>query len=161
MWIVLESNHWLHHIARSLLPTVLWIIYLALKMDVGWLCRFFSYGTFENKVHLVLECPLYNPIRGKFLSLFEKVVPRSLESFFQVDQVDIALYNMEATTLHHSTTQMKTVGLKPSWRTFNHIKLFCFPNSKLNFITFHFTSLQSFLWAHESLDLPKHHIWLQ
>jgi hypothetical protein len=31
----------------------------------------------------VLECPLYNPTRGKFPSLFENMIPRSLTSFFQ------------------------------------------------------------------------------
>ena len=33
------------------------------------LCHFFSY-----EAHLVLEYPLYNPIRDKFPSFFEKVV---------------------------------------------------------------------------------------
>ena len=40
----------------------------------------------------MLECPLYDPIRDKFQSLFEKVVLGILKFFFQVDQqVDISL----------------------------------------------------------------------
>ena len=60
----------------------------------------------------MLECPLYNPIRDKFSSLFESVVLGNLQYFFQSDhQVDISLYLMEVATLHHSK---KLVGLKPS-----------------------------------------------
>ena len=49
-------------------------------------------------------CPLYNPIRDKFQSLFEKAVLGSLKYFFQLDQqVDIiSLYLAEASTLRHS-----------------------------------------------------------
>jgi hypothetical protein len=44
--------------------------------------------------------PRYKPIRDKFPSLFENVV---LNFFFQLDhQVDISLYLIEATPLHHS-----------------------------------------------------------
>jgi hypothetical protein len=51
----------------------------------------------------VLEGPLQNSIRDKFLSLFENVVLENLKSFFQLEhQVDISLYVMEATTLRHS-----------------------------------------------------------
>ena len=51
----------------------------------------------------MLEYPLYNPIRDKFPSLFENVVPGNLKSFFKLDQqVDISLYLTEATTLCHS-----------------------------------------------------------
>ena len=34
----------------------------------------------------MLECPLYNPITNKLLSLFEDVIPGNLKSFFQLDQ---------------------------------------------------------------------------
>ena len=57
------------------------------------LCYFCSYNVAENEAHFVLECPLYNPIKDKFQSLLEKVVLRSLKSFFQLDhQVDVSLY---------------------------------------------------------------------
>ena len=46
------------------------------------LCHFYSYNVVENEVDFVLECPLYNPIRDKFSSLFENVVLGSLKSFF-------------------------------------------------------------------------------
>jgi hypothetical protein len=51
----------------------------------------------------VLDRPLYDFIRDKFQSLFENVVTWSLMSLFQLDhQVDISLYLIEATALHHS-----------------------------------------------------------
>ena len=60
----------------------------------------------------MLKCPLYNPIRDKFPSLFENVVPRNLKSFFQSDQqINISLYLTEATALRHSK---ELNGLKPS-----------------------------------------------
>ena len=37
------------------------------------LCHFFSYNAFENEVHFVLECPLYNSIREKNSSLLENI----------------------------------------------------------------------------------------
>ena len=50
----------------------------------------------------MLVRPLYNPIRDKYSSIYENIVPRSLKSFFQLDQqVNISLYLTEATTLHH------------------------------------------------------------
>ena len=53
----------------------------------------------------MLECHLYNTIRGKFPSLFETVVPWSLKSSFQLDhQVDINLYLTEA--LHSATLEI-------------------------------------------------------
>jgi hypothetical protein len=56
------------------------------------LCHFCSYNAVENEAHFMLACPLYNPIRYKFQSLFEHVVPGSLKSFFQLDQqVNISL----------------------------------------------------------------------
>ena len=59
----------------------------------------------------MLRCPLYNPIRDKFLSLFENVVLKSLESFFQWDhQIDISPYLTEAIALHHSR---ELASLKP------------------------------------------------
>ena len=51
----------------------------------------------------MLERPLYNLIRDKFHSLFEKVVLGDLESLFQLDhQLDISMYLTEATTLRFS-----------------------------------------------------------
>ena len=62
-----------------------------------------SYIAFENEAYFMLECPLYNPVRDKFPSLFENVVLGKLKSFFQLDQqINISLYLMEATTLRHS-----------------------------------------------------------
>ena len=59
---------------------------------------FCSYNVIENETHFVLECPLYNPIRHNFPSVFENVVLGNLKSFFQSDhQVDISLYLTEAT----------------------------------------------------------------
>ena len=60
----------------------------------------------------MLECPLYSFIRDEFSSLLENIVPRSLESIFQLDhQAEINLFIKEATALHHSR---KLVGLQPS-----------------------------------------------
>ena len=74
--------------------------------------RSIAYNAVENKARFVLECPLYNPIRDKFMSLFENVVPRSLKYFFQLDmQINIRLYLIEATKLHRFR---KLTGLKQS-----------------------------------------------
>ena len=103
------------------------------------LCHFCSYNAVENEAHFMLECPLYNPIRDKFPSLFENVVPRSLKSFFPLDQqVKISLYLTKATTLRHSK---ELSSLKPSWCIFNLISLFSFLDFKANFISFQFISL--------------------
>ena len=60
----------------------------------------------------MLECPMYNPIRDKFPSLFENVVPRSMKSFCRLDQqVNISLYLIDAIALRHSRD---LIGLKPS-----------------------------------------------
>ena len=49
-------------------------------------------------MHFVLECPMYYPIRDKFLSIFENGVLGSLKSYFQSDhEVDISLYLTAAT----------------------------------------------------------------
>jgi hypothetical protein len=59
----------------------------------------------------MLEYPLCKLIRDKFPSLFDIIILGNLESFFQLDhQIDISLYVMETTTLHHS---QKLVGLTP------------------------------------------------
>ena len=56
-----------------------------------------SHSALENETHFDLKSPLYDPIRDKFLSLFENIVLRNLKSFFQLDhQVDISLYLIEA-----------------------------------------------------------------
>ena len=46
------------------------------------LCHFFLYNVVENEAHFVLECPLNNPIRDKFQSLFENEILGILKSFF-------------------------------------------------------------------------------
>ena len=138
------SNHWLHHNAISLLPIAPRTIDLPLKLDNGQLsislardtrlCHFCSYTAVENETHFMLGCPLYNPIRDMYSSLFEKVVPKSLKPFFQLDQqVNIILYLEEATALHHSC---KLAGLKPSWCIFSCSSLFGFLDFKINFISF-------------------------
>lgn len=82
----------------------------------------------------MLECPLCNPIRDKFPSLFENVVARSLKSFLQIEQqVNISFYLTEANTLCHSR---KSLGLKPSWCIFSPISFFGFLNFIIIFISF-------------------------
>ena len=73
---------------------------------------FVASTSIESEVQFMLECPLYNPIRDTFSSIFENVVLWSLKSFFQSNhQVGLCLYLMEATSLRHSRT---LVDLKPS-----------------------------------------------
>ena len=78
------SNHWLAiEIGR-------WST-ISISRDIR-LCHFCSYAAIEIEEHFVLECPLYNPIRDEFPSLFENVILESLKSFFHLDhQVDINL----------------------------------------------------------------------
>ena len=65
------------------------------------LCHIFYFNAVEIEARFMLECPLYEPIRDKFTSLFENVVLGSLKSFFQLDhQVDICLFLKKATALH-------------------------------------------------------------
>ena len=62
------SNHWLHHNARSLLPTTPRTIDFAIEIGL-WtticisrdtrLYHFCSYNVAENEAHFMLECPLY------------------------------------------------------------------------------------------------------
>ena len=60
----------------------------------------------------MLECPIYNPIRDKFPSLYENVVLGSLKTFFPLDhKVDCSLYLTEAIAFCHSK---ELVGLNPS-----------------------------------------------
>jgi hypothetical protein len=74
------------------------------------------YNAFENKAYFVLECPLYDPIRDKCPSLFEKVVLGRLKSFFQSDQqVNIKLYLTKGIALCHSRA---LAGSKPSMMYF-------------------------------------------
>ena len=52
----------------------------------------------------MLECPLYHSINDKLQSLFEDVILKSLESFFQLDHpVDIGLTLTDAIALDHSS----------------------------------------------------------
>ena len=41
------------------------------------LCHFCSYTVIESKAHFVLECPMYNPLRANFPSVFEKCSVRN------------------------------------------------------------------------------------
>jgi hypothetical protein len=86
---------------------------LSLSLEIIYrLCHLCSYNAVASEAHFVLECPLYNPIKVKFPSIFENVVLESLKSFFQLDdQVNIRLYTTEATALCHSR---KLIGWKPS-----------------------------------------------
>ena len=53
----------------------------------------FTHNAVENEAHVVLECPLHNPIRDKFLLIFEDAILGSLNSYFQYDhEVNINLY---------------------------------------------------------------------
>ena len=74
-------------------------------------CHLWSYNVVEIEAHSVLKCPLYNPIRDKFPSLFENVEPESLKSFFQLDQqVNFSLYPTVATIVRHTR---ELIDLKP------------------------------------------------
>ena len=93
----------------------------------------------EYKAPFMLECPLYKVIRDKFLSIFKNVVLGSLKSFAEsAHQVDISLYLMEDTILHHSK---EWTCLKLSSCTFSPISFFGFPDSKINFIISHSLTL--------------------
>ena len=46
------------------------------------LCHFCSYNAVENEAHFMLECPIYNPIKDKFPSLFKNVVLGNLNLSF-------------------------------------------------------------------------------
>ena len=148
MWIVLETTidstttqdhcYLLHLKHRLTIETRRWTI-IPISRDTR-LCRFCSFNVVENEAHFVLECPLYNPIRDQFPSLFENIVPGSLKFFFQLDQqVDVSLYLAEATALHHSK---KSIGSKPFKCTFNPISLFEFSDFRINVIPFHFHELK-------------------
>ena len=118
-----------------------------LAIETGWwttipisrdirLCHFCSYNAIEHEAHCVLQCPLYNPIRDKFQSLFENVVSGSFKSFFQLDhQVDINLHLMEAIGATAFCHSRELTSLKLSWCIFSPIGLFCFPDFKMNFIS--------------------------
>ena len=71
------------------------IINLSLKLDGGQLVSlslkiidyatfFYFYNVVENEARFVSECLLYNFIKDKFQSLFEKEILGSLKSFFQL-----------------------------------------------------------------------------
>ena len=116
------SNHWLHHNARSLLPTSPQTIDLSLKLDVGRLSlslEILDYDTFAPRLcswkwntFCVGDNKTYKHIWDKFPLLFENVVFGSLKYFFWLNhQDDICLYLTKDTSLCH------LVGLKPSWHT--------------------------------------------
>ena len=59
----------------------------------------FTHNAVENEAHVVLECPLHNPIRDKFLLIFEDAILGSLNSYFQYDhEVNINLYLTKVAT---------------------------------------------------------------
>ena len=104
------SNHWLHHSARTSLPTAPRTHRLAIETK-QWttipisrdtrLCHLCSYNVIENDTHFMLGCPLHNPIRDDFSWLLESMVNGSLKSFIELDhQFDIRLHHTDATTLH-------------------------------------------------------------
>ena len=78
-------------------------------------------------IHSCWIIPYNKSMRNRFASLFEKVVSRSLKSFFQLkDQVNICINLKEATALHHSN---ELAGLKPSRCTLSPISgQLCFMN---------------------------------
>ena len=79
----------------------------------------------------MLDCPLFNPIKDKFQSLFAKAVLGSFESIFQLDhQVDISLYLTEATALHHSK---KISQFSTTLMYHQSYKLFSLLNFKIDF----------------------------
>ena len=68
------------------------------------ICHICSCNVVDNEAHFVLECPLYDSIRDRFLSLFENAVLGSVESFYQLDhRVDISRYFTEECALCYST----------------------------------------------------------
>lgn len=81
----------------------------------------------------MLECPLYNSIGDRFLSLFQNVVQGNLMSFFQLNhQVDtISLYLNDSREL---------ASLTPSRCTSNHISLLA--SWSFESILFHFIKVQ-------------------
>ena len=138
------SNHWHHHNARSLPRHC--TLNNRLAIEIGQcstipissnnrLWHFFSYNVVESEAHIMLECPLYNPIRDKFQSLFEKIVLGNLEYLFQSEQVDISLYLTKTTALHHSR---KLASLTPPLCIFS---LLTSRTSKMNFSSLSVNSL--------------------
>lgn len=93
-----------------------------------------SQNVVENETHIVLKCPLYNPITNQFLLQFENVMLGTLKSSFQLNhQVDISLYLKEATALcpFQRISWFETIityFLIPS--------TFCFLDFKINFVSF-------------------------
>ena len=108
------------------------------------LCHFCSYDAIENEARYVLECPLYNPTRDKFTSLFENEVLESLKSFFQSSQqVNVSLHLTKATALHQSGD---LTSLKPSWYTFSLISLLSFLDFKIYSISLDRHIVKYCLW---------------
>ena len=86
------SNHWHHHNVRSIVAygtsnhrlaiETRWWMTIPSFEDTR-LCHFCSCNVVAIETHLVLECPIYNPIRDRFPSLFETIVGGSLKSFLK------------------------------------------------------------------------------
>ena len=102
------SNHWLHHNARTSLPTT-----PRTKLVGKWLClslEILDYATFSPRMQLKMRHTscwdgpyiTHNPMRD-FPLLLKNVVPGSLKSFIKLDhQIDICLHLTKATALLHS-----------------------------------------------------------
>ena len=111
------------------------------------LCHFCSYDAIVNGALYVLECPLYNPTRDKFTSLFENEVLESLKSFFNHAHklMSISIYLTKATALHQIED---LTGLKSSWRTFNLVSLLSFPDFKIYSISLDRHIVKYCLWEY-------------
>ena len=122
-----SSNH------RLVIETRQWtIIPISRDTRICHFCHFCSYNTIENEAQFVLECSLYNPIRDKFPSLFENVVPRGLKYFFHLEhQVSINLYLLRPP---HSATLVNNCF--ETILMYNPISFVGFPAFKINFISF-------------------------
>ena len=69
---------------KLVIETGRWSTSILISKD-NRLCNFFYfYNVVENEARFVSECPLYNFIKDKFQSLFEKEILGSLKSFFQL-----------------------------------------------------------------------------
>lgn len=55
---------------------------VSLSLEIINYAIFFFYNTIENEARFVLECPLYDPIKDKFLSRYENAVVGSSKFFF-------------------------------------------------------------------------------
>lgn len=65
--------------------------------------HYYCHDIIENETHLVLEFLLYNPVERRFIFLFQTIMSRSLESFYQLDHhVGISHYITLTIAFHFS-----------------------------------------------------------